>query len=88
MNKVVYTWPEDTARPPKDVDLNKTSCSTCAWATITIIGECDKKINGEYVHPQGLCPSSWWCKHYEKADDFTIKMNSIDWSKAAKIDVD
>ena len=87
MDKVVYTWPEDTAIPPKDIDLEKDSCYTCRYAIITIIGECTKWINGEYAHQGGYCPSTWWCKYYQRADDFTIGMNSFDWTKAIRIDV-
>ena len=68
--------------------MSKKDCSTCEWATITIIAECDKKIDGEYVHFGGYCPDEFTCEYWEQADEFTIEMNSFDWSKAKNIRVD
>lgn len=85
MSKVVYTWPYDTAIPPKEIDLEGNNCHTCKFAVITLIGECNKKINGKYVHQDGLCPSAWWCKYYQRASQQEIEDNSFDWSKAKRI---
>ena len=89
MNNIVYTWPEDTAIPPKNKNLyDGKNCYTCKHAIITILGECTRKENGQYIHQDGMCPSAWTCKHWQQASKFEMEMNGIDWSKAKRIEVD
>lgn len=81
-----YVWPEDRSN---NKDPNVPSCHTCTHAIITIVSECTlKNKDRSWFHPNGMCPEEYWCQYYEKADDFTIRMNGVDWSKARRIDVD
>jgi hypothetical protein len=68
-----------------NISLEK-SCNTCAFACIVFpfIAECDEdgaKERNWYCTPQRICDK------WQQADSHTIKMNSIDWTKAKEVHV-
>jgi len=50
----------------RDQEMIK-NCNTCAYAVITIVNECSKKLSsGEYAHDGGFCLDCFTCKYWEQ----------------------